>query len=48
MINYGQWENQEAIENLAKQPGFSKEKPYWDGVAENEYHLYEVVHTVNA
>ena len=48
VINYGQWENKEAIENLAKQPGFSKEKPYWDGIAENEYHLYEVVHTVNA
>ena len=48
VINYGQWENQEAIENLVKQPGFSKDKPYWDGIAENEYHLYEVVHTIDA
>ena len=47
VINYGHWENQEAIEELVKKPGFSKEKPYWDGVADNEYHLYEVVHTVN-
>ena len=48
VINYGQWENQEAIEELKKQPGFSKDKPYWEGLADNEYHLYEVVYTVNA
>lgn len=47
VINYGQWENEEAIQELTKQPGFGKEKPYWDGIAENEYHLYEVVHTVS-
>ena len=47
VINYGQWQDQKAIEELTKQPGFGKEKPYWDGVADNEYHLYEVVHTVN-
>jgi hypothetical protein len=23
---------------------FSSEKPYWAGIAENEYHLYDVVH----
>ena len=45
VINYGQWENKEAIEELVKKPGFSKDKPYWDGIAENEYHLYEVVYT---
>ena len=44
VINYGQWENKEAIEELKKQPGFSKVKPYWEGLADNEYHLYEVVH----
>ena len=44
VINYGQWENKEAIEELKKQPGFSKDKPYWEGLADNEYHLYEVVH----
>ena len=45
VINYGQWENQEAIAELVKKPGFSKDKPYWEGIAENEYHLYEVVYT---
>lgn len=48
VINYGQWENEEAIAELVKQPGFSKDKPYWDGIADNEYHLYEVVHTVKS
>ena len=47
VINYGQWANKEAIEELKKQPGFSKDKPYWEGLADNEYHLYEVVHTVS-
>ena len=47
VINYGQWQDKKAIEELVKQPGFGKDKPYWDGIAENEYHLYEVVHTVN-
>ncbi len=46
VINYGHWENKEAIEELQKQPGFNtKQAPYWEGVAENEFHLYEVVHT---
>lgn len=45
VINYGQWENAEAIEELRKQPGFGSDKPYWDGLAENEFHLYEVVFT---
>jgi quinol monooxygenase YgiN len=48
VINYGQWANKEAIEELVKQPGFSKDKPYWEGLANNEYHLYEVVHIVNS
>ena len=44
VINYGQWENREAIEKLKTQPGFSTETtPYWDGVAINEHHLYELV-----
>jgi quinol monooxygenase YgiN len=47
VINYGQWKNSEAIAELVKQPGFSQDKPYWDGIADNEYHLYEVVHIVN-
>ena len=48
VINYGQWTNQEAIAELVKKPGFSKDQPYWEGIADNEYHLYEVVHTVNS
>lgn len=47
VINYGQWLNQEAIENLKKQPGFGGNSPYWEGIAENEHHLYEVVLTVS-
>ncbi|MGF1482242.1 MAG: antibiotic biosynthesis monooxygenase family protein [Cyanophyceae cyanobacterium] len=45
VINYGQWENANAIEELRQQPGFGSEAPYWEGIAENEFHLYEVVHT---
>lgn len=52
VINYGQWENMEAIENLKKQPGFSAtdqaSPPYWDGVAVNQHHLYELVKIIHA
>ncbi|MEL6247014.1 MAG: antibiotic biosynthesis monooxygenase [Cyanobacteria bacterium J06627_15] len=43
VINYGQWENEEAIYNLTQRPGFGKEDGYWTGLAENEFHLYEVL-----
>ncbi len=46
VINYGQWENEAAIQELVKKPGFSQDKPYWEGIANNEYHLYEVVRTI--
>ena len=42
VINYGHWYDRESIENLKKQPGFGGEAPYWEGIAENEHHLYEV------
>lgn len=45
VINYGQWRDRAAIEELQKQPGFGSESPYWEGIAENEFHLYEVVFT---
>lgn len=45
LFNYGQWQSQEAFETILKQPGFNPEKPYWDGLARNEFHLYHVVHT---
>ncbi|NEP57641.1 MAG: antibiotic biosynthesis monooxygenase [Symploca sp. SIO2G7] len=47
VINYGQWLNQDAIEELRKQPGFGSQSPYWEGIAENEFHLYEVVLTTS-
>ena len=47
VINYGHWENLEAITELVKKPGFSKTAPYWEGIAENEYHLYEIVDVVS-
>jgi quinol monooxygenase YgiN len=42
-INYGQWLSQEAFEEILKVPGFEKGKGYWVGLAENEFHLYDVV-----
>ena len=46
VINYGQWSDKEAIENLKKQPGIGSESPYWAGIAENEHHLYELAFSV--
>jgi len=43
VINYGQWENQDAISKLTQRPGFGSEDGYWTGLAENEFHLYEVI-----
>lgn len=43
VINYGQWEDEEAIQRLTQRPGFGKEDGYWTGLAENEFHLYEVL-----
>jgi quinol monooxygenase YgiN len=48
MFNYGQWESKEAFEAILKQPGFNPDKPYWEGLARNEFHLYNVVHIVSA
>ena len=45
MFNYGQWESKEAFDAILKQPGFNPEKPYWENLARNEFHLYNVVHT---
>ena len=44
MFNYGQWTSQDAFTNLETQPGFSKDDPYWSGLARNEFHLYTCVH----
>jgi quinol monooxygenase YgiN len=48
MFNYGQWESKEAFEAILKQPGFNPDKPYWQGLARNEFHLYTVVHVEEA
>lgn len=45
MFNYGQWQSQEAFESILQQPGFDPEQPYWQGLARNEFHLYQVAHT---
>ncbi|MBD1918345.1 MULTISPECIES: antibiotic biosynthesis monooxygenase [Cyanophyceae] len=48
MFNYGQWESQEAFEAILGQPGFNPEKPYWEGLARNEFHLYNVTYVASA
>ena len=48
VINYGHWQDENAIAQLTKKPGFGKDKPYWEGIADNEYHLYKVVHSVDS
>ena len=48
MFNYGQWESKEAFEEILKQSGFNPDKPYWEGLARNEFHLYNVVHVETA
>ena len=45
VINYGQWQDMQTIDQLKQQPGFNSESPYWSGIAENEHHLYEVILT---
>lgn len=44
MFNYGQWESKKAFEAILQQPGFNPDQPYWEGLARNEFHLYNVVH----
>lgn len=48
MFNYGQWESKEAFEAILEQPGFNPDKPYWEGLARNEFHLYTVAHVEEA
>ncbi len=45
IFNYGQWESKEAFKAILNQPGFNPEKPYWQNLARNEFHLYHVAHT---
>lgn len=44
-INYGQWRSLENFEVLLKEPKYTPLSEYWRGLAENEFHLYEVMFT---
>lgn len=43
--NYGQWCSLDNFEALLKEPKYEPVRKYWKGLAENEFHLYEVVFT---
>lgn len=43
--NYGQWRSLDNFEALLKEPKYESVREYWKGLAENEFHFYEVVHT---
>ncbi|MBE9189216.1 antibiotic biosynthesis monooxygenase [Gloeocapsopsis crepidinum LEGE 06123] len=44
-MNYGQWRSLEDFELLLQDPKYKPLSEYWQGLAENEFHLYEVVFT---
>ena len=44
-VNYGQWQSFADFEQLLKDPKYKPLSEYWQGIAENEFHLYEVVFT---
>jgi quinol monooxygenase YgiN len=44
-INYGQWRSFADFEELLKDPKYKPLSEYWQGIAENQFHLYEVVYT---
>jgi len=44
-VNYGQWRSLDNFEELLKDPKYKPLSEYWQGLAENEFHLYEVVFT---
>jgi quinol monooxygenase YgiN len=43
--NYGQWRSLDNFEALLNEPKYESVREYWKGLAENEFHLYQVVHT---
>ena len=43
--NYGQWRSLNNFEALLEEPRYESVREYWKGLAENEFHLYEVVYT---
>ncbi len=46
-MNYGQWQSLADFEELVKDPKYAPLNQYWRGLAENEFHLYEVVFTAS-
>ncbi|MBW4628578.1 MAG: antibiotic biosynthesis monooxygenase [Brasilonema octagenarum HA4186-MV1] len=44
-VNYGQWRSLADFEELLKDPKYKPLSEYWQGLAENKFHLYEVVYT---
>lgn len=44
-MNYGQWRSLDNFDELTKEPKYAPLNEYWRGLAENEFHLYEVVFT---
>ncbi len=45
IVNYGQWRSLENFDALLKEPKYESVREYWKGLAENEFHLYQVVFT---
>lgn len=45
-VNYGQWRSLDNFGALLKEPKYAPLSEYWRGLAENEFHLYEVVFTL--
>jgi quinol monooxygenase YgiN len=44
-VNYGQWRSFDDFEELLKDAKYAPLNEYWRGLAENQFHLYEVVFT---
>lgn len=44
-VNYGQWSSFADFDQLLKDPKYKPLSEYWQGIAENQFHLYEVVYT---
>lgn len=44
-LNYGQWRSLDNFDLLLQDPKYAPLSQYWQGLAENEFHLYEVVFT---
>jgi quinol monooxygenase YgiN len=44
-MNYGFWQTLDNFDLLVKESKYAPVREYWQGLAENEFHLYEVVFT---